>query len=235
MGRCLHARARCPGLLFRTVPALFPPSSNTALRVALVALAATPIAVILGLIVFVRTPWNTDVYVRLDQPVEFDHRHHVADDGINCLYCHPGAETSDYAGVPATEVCMGCHSQIFNQSPLLEPVRRSFFSGAPLAWNRVNSVPDFTYFNHAVHVRRGVGCVHCHGRVDRMARVDKMASLNMGFCLECHRDSERSSSSSERAQALPYDPLMGSWVRVSAESFAPHPVTRLTTCSACHR
>ncbi len=235
MGRYLHERPRRPAPRFGIMPALFPPSSNIALGVALVALVTAPAVAIAGLMVYVRTPYNTDQYVRVDQPVEFDHRHHVSDDGINCLYCHPGAEKSDFAGVPATEVCMGCHSQIFNESPLLEPVRRSFFSGAPLVWNRVNNVPDFTYFSHAVHVARGVGCVHCHGRVDRMARVDKVASLTMGFCLDCHRDPGRFPDTDERGRELPYDPLIGRPALVNVGPSTAHVVTRLTTCSACHR
>jgi hypothetical protein len=170
-----------------SMPALFPYWSNTALRLALGAAVLGVVAAPAGLMAYVRSPWNTEQFQAVDQPVEFDHRHHVSDDHIDCLYCHSGAETSRAAGVPATEVCMGCHAQIWDNSPLLENVRRSYFSGEPLPWNRVHDLGDFAYFDHAVHVQRGLGCVACHGRVDQMARVEKIAPLSMQWCLDCHR------------------------------------------------
>jgi hypothetical protein len=175
--------------------ALFPRWTNTAYGLSLAALAGLPLTGLVGSMIYVRTPWNTGQWEAVDQPVQFDHRHHVIDDGIDCLYCHQGAETSDYAGVPETEVCMGCHAQVWNESPLLEPVRRSYFSGRAIPWNRVHDLPDFVYFSHAVHVQRGIGCVACHGRVDRMARVYENQALTMGFCLGCH---ERASELTER-------------------------------------
>ena len=114
------------------MPALFPPWSNTALRLALGAAAVSALAAPAGLMVYVRTPWNTGQFQAIDQPVEFDHRHHVMDDRIDCVYCHTGAETSRFAGVPASEVCMGCHNQVWGQSEMLEPVRKSFFTGSEI-------------------------------------------------------------------------------------------------------
>ena len=128
------------------------PWSDTAIRVVLCLLAAAVVAAMVLPMIYVRTPYNQQREFPLDQPVQFDHRHHVRDDGIDCRYCHSGAERGPYAGIPATEVCMGCHAQIWNRSPMLEPVRRSYFSGQPLRWNRVHDLPDFVYFNHSVHV-----------------------------------------------------------------------------------
>jgi len=234
--------------------ALFPRWSNTAYRLSLVAIASVVPASMAGAMVYVRTPWNTSEGDAVDQPVQFDHRHHVIDDQIDCIYCHTGAESSAYAGVPATDVCMGCHTQIWNESPLLETVRRSYFSGQPVPWNRVHDLPDFVYFDHAVHVQRGVGCVACHGRVDRMARVYQTQSLSMGFCLDCHRDAgqlaPRTAASrphlaagaeggfetnDEDGAAQPA--LFGSVATPlpSTLSLGPARHDALTTCSACHR
>ena len=243
-----------------SMPALFPPWSNTALRLALGAAAVGALAVPTGLMVYVRTPWNTEQFQAVDQPVEFDHRHHVGDDRIDCVYCHTGAETSRFAGVPASEVCMGCHAQIWSNSPLLENVRRSYFSGQPLPWNRVHDLGDFAYFDHAVHVQRGLGCVTCHGRVDQMGRLEKVAPLTMQWCLDCHRryDSELlehgtdtlassslwlGASAGPRPSAptsesgLGYEPMRGSTfeVQVQNEVVGRGAVTSLTTCSTCHR
>lgn len=203
---------------------------------ALIALAAAPLVLIIALLVYVRTPWNTYEFYPFDQPVQFDHRHHVVDDEIDCLYCHSAAETSEYAGVPPTEVCMGCHLQIWNDSPLLAPVIRSYFSGRPISWKRVHRLADFVYFNHSAHVQRGVGCVHCHGRVDRMPRVYRVAPLSMSWCLDCHRNP------AEQLRRGPRGPGYGSMWGATVEDMNlpeipddPRAITYLTTCTACHR
>src|SRR5690606_4090543 len=214
--------------------ALFPSRSNTVFRVLLVLMALTPPAALVALMVYVRTPWNTDQFVRVDQPVEFDHRHHVVDDEIECLYCHREAETSATAGVPSTDVCMGCHAQVWNESPLLEPVRRSYFSNQPIPWNRVHNLADFAYFNHAVHVQRGIGCVQCHGRVDQMARVEKVESLQMRWCLDCHRNADRFPGGAA-VQTASYDAFWGMPARRDTEVETVRAITPLTTCTACHR
>jgi hypothetical protein len=136
----------------------------------------------------VRTDWMTGRGRAVEQPVAFDHRHHVRDDGIPCLYCHSGAERSAWAGIPPTDLCLGCHAQIWSSSPELAPVFASASKDEPIAWQRVHRLPDFVYFNHAAHVDRGVGCASCHGAVDQMARVYQVAPLTMGWCLDCHRD-----------------------------------------------
>ena len=228
--------------------ALFPRWTNTALRLAIGGLFVGALSALFGFMVYVRTPWNTEEYEAVDQPVQFDHRHHAVDDRIDCIYCHSGAEVSDYAGVPSTEVCMGCHSQVWNSSPLLEPVRRSYFSGNPIPWNRVHDLPDFVYFNHAVHVQRGVGCSACHGRVDEMARVYKVASLSMGWCLDCHQNAAETPRAAVGGNGAPVtgpeiDPpplqpaLIGTYPSDAVEtgSLGPRKVDAFTTCSACHR
>ncbi|MEX2118979.1 MAG: cytochrome c3 family protein [Pirellulales bacterium] len=135
----------------------------------------------------IRSPYATGVDVVRDQPVPFSHDHHVRGLGIDCRYCHTSVEKSAFAGMPASEVCMGCHSQIWADSPLLAPVRESFRTGRPLAWTRVHDLPDFVYFNHGIHVAKGIGCESCHGRVDQMPLMRKAASLHMEWCLDCHR------------------------------------------------
>jgi cytochrome c7-like protein len=217
------------------MPSLFSESSTTWLRLALL---APPVALLSGLTLlwlYVRTPWNTGQFAPVAQPVQFDHRHHVVDDQIDCVYCHAGAETTALAGVPATDVCMGCHVQIWQDSPLLETVRRSYFSGEPIAWQRVHRLPDFVYFNHSVHVRRGVGCASCHGRVDQMARVYQVAPLTMDWCLDCHRRAAAAAGLA-RATTRP-EPLQGDERLVAALETGPtqRSVTQLTTCTACHR
>ena len=210
---------------------LYPPWSNTIYRLAIAGLALGATGAVVGPMMYVRTPYNTSQFVAWDQPVEFDHRHHVRDDGIECLYCHSSAETAPTAGVPTTAVCMGCHVQIWSDSPLLEPVRRSYFSGQPIRWRRVHNLPDFVYFHHGVHVQRGVACQRCHGDVGKMARVVQVAPLTMGWCLECHRSpDERIAGGSLPAS------MWSATVDLVAERPESEPdVSALTTCSACHR
>jgi Cytochrome c7 and related cytochrome c len=220
------------------MPALFPKWTNTAFRLGIAAAALLLPGTVVGLMFYVRSPWNTSQFEPVEQPVEFDHRHHVIDDQIACLYCHRGAETSRYAGIPSTDVCMGCHSQVWNDSPLLEEVRRSYFSNRPIAWNRVHDLPDFVYFDHAVHVQDGVRCATCHGRVETMARVYQVAPLTMGWCLDCHRQVEVGRLERGQQQAdLGSTSMWGATVRASLPGAAleRHQVTRLTTCTACHR
>jgi len=211
-----------------------PPWSNTAIRITLVAIGLGVLATAVTPMVFVRTDWRRHEFEPVDQPVEFDHRHHTQDDGIDCRYCHNTVDRSASAGIPSTDKCMGCHSQIWSQSPLLEPVRRSYFSGMPIPWNRVNDMPDFVYFNHAIHVNKGVGCVSCHGRVDRMARVYQVESLTMSWCLGCHRAPEAHLRPLSAITDMRWQPD-GDPERLGREIAAALGVQRLTHCSACHR
>lgn len=135
-----------------------------------------------------RSDFLTGVGIASAQPVPFSHKHHVGQLGIDCRYCHNGVETSSSAGLPATEVCMTCHSQLFTNAAMLAPVRQSLASDVPIRWQRVNSVPDFVFFNHAIHVNKGVACETCHGEVDEMPLMMRAHTLNMEWCLGCHRD-----------------------------------------------
>ncbi len=138
----------------------------------------------------VRSPFVTQVNVVREQPVPFSHQHHVRELGLDCRYCHHNVEKAASAGIPATEICMGCHSQIWKDAEVLRPVRDSFAKGEPLKWTRVHDLPDFVYFNHQIHVAKGVGCESCHGRVDEMPQMRRAASLHMDWCLKCHRHPE---------------------------------------------
>src|SRR6478672_11478388 len=137
------------------------------------------------------SPWVTQVHVARDQPIQFSHERHVGGNGIDCRYCHTSVEQSRFAGIPPTKTCMNCHSQIFANAPFLEPVRASFNSNTPLRWTRVHDLPDFVYFDHSIHVNKGVGCTTCHGQVDRMPLMWQASSLQMQWCLDCHRNPER--------------------------------------------
>ncbi len=138
-----------------------------------------------------RSPYMTDKNVTVEQPVPFSHQHHVADIGIDCRYCHQTVETSARAGVPSTQVCMNCHRDLWNQAPMLAPVRESFRDDRPLLWNRVNDLPDYVYFNHSIHIHKGIGCYSCHGDVSEMPLTRRDQPLTMQWCLDCHRDPEK--------------------------------------------
>jgi hypothetical protein len=170
------------------------------------------------------------------QPIPFSHKHHVGDDGIDCRYCHESVETAAFAGIPATEVCMGCHSQLFTDSPLLEPLRRSARTGERLRWSRVHRLPDFVYFDHSIHVAKGVACIECHGRIDEMPLVRTDASLEMQWCLECHRDPGphlRPPGEVFEMRPTPRRPREADDSLVKAAHLAS--LRRRTDCSTCHR
>ncbi len=167
---------------------LFPPWSDTLLRVSAAAVLLGGGAAIAVPMTYVRTPYGTGQNNPLVQPLKFDHRHHVRDDGIDCYYCHGDARRSPSAGVPSTELCMGCHGNLWGKSPELTLLRESHAADRPVVWQRVNGLPHHVYFPHDVHVKKGVGCVSCHGRVDLMGQVFQAEPLTMEFCLDCHRD-----------------------------------------------
>ena len=172
---------------YARVSALFPPWSNTATYVVLIAAVVLGAGALAVPILYARSPYATGEDDPVLQPIAFDHRHHVRDDGVACLYCHDGAERSPYAGIPPTERCMGCHAQIWNDSTAIAPLLESWRTGTPIRWQRVHSLPDFVYFDHSVHIARHLDCSNCHGRVDEMAAVYQVAPLSMEWCLDCHR------------------------------------------------
>jgi hypothetical protein len=184
--------------------------------------------------------WPRMDYVRhlrwiVEQPVPFSHQHHVAGLGIDCRFCHTSVEVSASAGLPPTYTCMTCHSQIWTNAAILAPVRESLADGKPIEWHRVTSLPDYVYFNHSIHIAKGVGCESCHGEVDRMALTYKAKTLTMQFCLNCHRDP----GPHLRPKAALYDT---EWQR-TADTPSPGalmaeyhvPDRNLTDCSLCHR
>jgi hypothetical protein len=188
------------------VPALFPPGANAVYRfIIVVALVGVAAAICLPM-VFIRTPYAADLADPIAQPIEFDHRHHARDEGIDCVYCHQTVETQAFAGIPSTERCMGCHGQIWPDSPKLAPLRESWRTATPIRWKRVNALPGFVYFHHGVHIQAGLPCARCHGEVEDMPRGMRAKEMTMNFCLDCHRKRQGNRQ-----------------------------ITRITTCSACHR
>ena len=214
--------------------ALFPRWSNTAVRVFVIAVLAGGATAIAAPMIWVRTPWARHQNEPIDQPVQFDHRHHSQDDGIDCVFCHTSVFRAGNAGIPTTEKCMGCHSQVWNQSVTLEPVRRAYFSGMPLPWNQVHDLPDFAYFNHAIHVNKGVGCSTCHGRVNEMGLVYQVAPLTMGWCLDCHRNPAAHLRPLSRITDMYFVPEDQS-AAVRAKLQRGLGVQSLMDCYSCHR
>lgn len=214
---------------------IYPSWANSAFWAATVVTVATLVGLPIALLVYVRTDYITDRRKQVEQPVQFDHRHHVLDDGIDCLYCHYLADRSPWAGVPPTELCMNCHGQIWHDAPILEPVRESFFHDRPIPWRRVNGVADFVFFSHEVHVHRGVGCATCHGRVDRMPAVFAQETLTMRWCLECHRHPERYIRPLDRITDMDWNPGPADQLRIGTELKEQLSIVPPTNCTACHR
>ena len=197
-----------------------------------------------------RSPYITYAGVRKPQPVPFSHQHHVSGLGIDCRYCHTSVETSSFAGIPPTKTCMNCHSQIWTNAQLLEPVRASFKSGESLEWTRVNQLPDFVFFNHSIHVTKGVGCNTCHGPVDKMPLMYQQESLQMEWCLSCHRAPEKNLRPRDQVFNMRYLPPTSTHpVAVDGQSYTDQDelgaalvkkynvrsVKDITSCSTCHR
>ena len=216
------------------MPQIFHRSTNTIARVSIFG-AVLIVAGFLWLIAEIqRSPWVTDARVAREQPIQFSHERHVGGNGIDCRYCHTSVEESPFAGIPPTKTCMNCHSQIFSNSPFLEPVRQSFQSGASIQWTRVHDLPDFVYFNHSIHVHKGVGCTTCHGQVDRMPLMWQEQSLQMEWCLECHRSPERFVRPREAVFSVDYVPPADQ-VALGRRLVAEYQIQKLTSCSTCHR
>ena len=169
-----------------------------------------------------------------DQPVQFSHQHHVGGIGIDCRYCHTSVEVSSTAGIPPTKTCINCHSQIWSTSPYLEPVRSSFRDDKPLKWLRVHDTPDFVYFNHSIHVKKGMGCETCHGRVDQMPLMRQQNSLQMEWCLNCHRNPEQFVRPRSEVFTMGYVPAVDQR-ELGPQLVAEYKIQSLTNCSVCHR
>ena len=213
---------------------IFHRSANTIARVSIFG-AVFFIAGLLGLFAQVnRSPWITDASVAREQPIQFSHERHVAGNGIDCRYCHTSVEDSSFAGIPPTKTCMNCHSQIWLTSPYLEIVRASFRDDKPLEWMRVHDLPDFVYFNHSVHVKKGVGCATCHGRVDRMPLMYQQATLQMEWCLDCHRHPEKYVRPREAVAQMDYQ-APSNQIELGRKLVKEYQIQSLTSCSTCHR
>jgi Class III cytochrome C family len=186
-----------------------------------------------------RSPYTTEQNVPLAQPVPFSHQHHTAGLGIDCRYCHTSVEKSSFAGLPPTETCMTCHSQVWKDAPLLAPVRNSLATQQPVHWTRVNQLPDFVSFDHSIHVQKGIGCSTCHGRVDQMPITWKAHSLYMRWCLDCHEAPERHVRPKAEIFNMnwqePADQLARGRELLKEYHVSRERLDQLRDCSMCHR
>ena len=182
-----------------------------------------------------KSPYVTEVDWIPSQPVPFTHQHHVSGLGIDCRYCHTSVEKSRFAGVPPTSTCMNCHSQIWSDAPMLEPVRESARTGKPIEWVRVNDLPDFVYFNHSTHVAKGVGCTTCHGPVGKMPLTWKGNTLYMGWCLDCHRHPEPYLRKDKSEVYNPFWTPPSDQKAVGASFKSDRNIQVNIHCSTCHR
>jgi hypothetical protein len=213
---------------------IFHPSFNTLSRLSIFGAVFFLGAGLWAWDALLRSPYATNVDVAREQPVPFSHAHHVSGLGIDCRYCHPSVEESRFAGMPSTKTCMTCHSVVWKDAPLLEPVRESFRTDMPLEWTRVHDLPDFAYFDHSIHVAKGIGCSSCHGRVDQMPLMWQVAPMTMEFCLDCHRDPVAHLRPRSAIYDMSFDPARQSEAerRRLAELYR---VESLTDCYTCHR
>jgi len=214
---------------------IFRRSANSLAKITIVA-----VAVIAGSAIWTAYTINagsfvTGVGIARDQHVPFSHKHHVADDGIDCRYCHTSVETSSFAGIPPTETCMNCHSQIWSEAEILEPVRASFRTGKSLEWTRVHDLPDFVYFNHSIHINKGIGCSTCHGRVDQMPLMYKVNTLYMQWCVDCHRNPERNVRPRAEVFNPAYETPAPNQEEIGPKLVAEYKIQKLTDCVTCHR
>jgi hypothetical protein len=229
---------------------IFHRSTNTISRATIYGAVFLVAALLWAVLELQRSPYITYAKVARAQPVPFSHQHHVAGLGIDCRYCHTSVENSKFAGIPPTKTCMNCHSQIWTNAPLLEPVRESFRNGKSLVWTRVNDLPDFVYFDHSIHINKGVGCNTCHGPVDRMPLMFNYASLQMEWCLDCHRAPEKYLRPRDQVFNMRYEePSNAKPVMMDGKTYTDQlelgadlvqkyklrTVTDIISCSTCHR
>jgi hypothetical protein len=232
------------------MPQIFHPSTNIYARGSILVVLFLVAVGGAAVLEFPRTKHYTGQGVAPEQPVPFSHQHHVAGLGIDCRYCHTSVENAAFAGIPPTKTCMNCHKQIWTNAPMLEPVRASFRDNKPLVWSRVHDLPDFAYFNHSIHVAKGVGCATCHGQVDRMPLMYQQNSLQMEWCLDCHREPEKNLRPKEEVFNMAYEqptkdkPVtvgdkkftsqmeLGKWLR---SEYKIRDTIDITSCYTCHR
>jgi hypothetical protein len=216
---------------------IFPRSANATARMTLAGLLG--VVLLLGWIVFtlMQSSWVTKQNEIVEQPIQFSHKHHVGGVGLDCRYCHTSVEQSAFAGIPPTKTCMNCHSQIWTNAAILEPVRESLRDNKNLTWIRVNDLPDFVYFSHKIHIHQGVGCATCHGRIDQMPLVRQAEPLVMGWCINCHRAPEKYIRPRDQVFNMAYEAPPNQielGLRLKQE-YGIANAAHLTSCSVCHR
>ena len=224
---------------------IFSPSTNTLSKASIVIGAVVAGTAAYALTTFNRWPWISNVNVAVEQQVPFSHKHHVGGLGIDCRFCHTAAEEAAVSGIPPVKTCMGCHSVVWKDAPMLEPIRESYRTDVPVQWNRVHDLPDFVYFNHSIHLKKGIGCESCHGRVDQMPLMWKANSLNMEWCLSCHRNPQNFVRPRDQVTTMGWDPLQPaksgsnlpsmSQAELGAKLVQEYKIQSLTNCSTCHR
>jgi hypothetical protein len=213
---------------------IFHRSTNTLSRVTIFGAVFFAGGLLWLLMVLMRSDYYTGAHVAVQQPVQFSHKHHAGELGIDCRYCHTSVEVSAVASVPPTKTCINCHSQIWAQSDFLEPVRASFRTDESIRWVRVHDLPDFVYFNHSIHVTKGVGCATCHGRIDEMNQVWQENSLQMEWCLDCHRHPERNLRPRDQVFNMAWTPPSDQAIQ-GLELKKAYDVHARVDCSTCHR
>lgn len=232
------------------MPQVFPSSMNPISRMMILGIPFIVSSIGISLSAFYRSDYTTGRNEVVEQPIPFSHQHHVAELGIDCRYCHTGVETSAYAMIPPTKTCMNCHQQMWVGAELLEPVRASYNQDIPIQWNKVHNVPHYTYFNHSIHVSKGVGCYSCHGEIDKMSLVFQSNTLLMEWCLDCHRAPEKHLRPREEVFNMTWKPSDGGvdpdtgheypttqseLGRMLKDKYHVRDATILTNCSMCHR
>ena len=215
---------------------VFRPAANTIALLVIASLGATPILLIGIGYSLMRSSYVTDQSVTREQPVPFSHAHHVGGLGLDCRYCHTSVTTARFAGIPPTETCMTCHSQLWTNAAMLAPVRESLATNTPIHWQRVHVLPDYVYFDHSIHIAKGVGCSTCHGAVDRMPLMRQAAPLTMGWCLDCHRHPEAAIRPRDKVFDMKWTPPKNQIAEGRRLMSKYHIDTaHLTDCSKCHR
>jgi hypothetical protein len=229
---------------------IFHRSANSFARISLALIGALLVTLGLTANELQRSPYVTNQGIRPEQPVPFSHQHHVSGLGLQCQYCHTSVERSSFAGIPPTKTCINCHSEIWTKADYLEPVRASWRENRPLAWTRVHDLPDYVYFSHEIHINKGVGCQSCHGPVDRMAYTYQNGSLQMEWCLNCHREPEKFLRPRAEVFNPEYQPPSGQHPvqfdgktytdqlqlgSVLVKQYDLRTVRDITSCSTCHR
>ncbi|NDJ14691.1 MAG: cytochrome C [Acidobacteriia bacterium] len=217
------------------MPQIFKSSANSFARTSIV-LAVVILGALAGVVVelIADSRYATRQGAAREQPIPFSHTHHVGSMGIECRYCHTGVENSQHAVVPPTKTCMNCHSQIWVNSSTLEPVRESYRTNQSIKWTKVHDLPDYVYFNHSIHVKKGVGCETCHGRVDKMPIMYQQSNMQMRWCVECHREPEKFVRPREFITKMGYEPAEPQEV-LGPKLVKEYNIQKLETCWTCHR